>query len=283
MIHEDDTQNWIDCWNASILRSDLITDEKQAERWSRKAGSFATDIDPERQKKKTSLLFQLLQEAGFSPEGAKILDIGCGPGSLSIPLAQAGSEVTALDISSGMLERLRETAEQEGLRIRTIESSWWTADIDAMGLRNGFDLVIASMTPGIRDVETLERMIACSRKYCYYSNFIRADPEKIPSDIYVRILGKTPKNNPFSSGFIYPFIYLYTLGFRPILKINRKSVKRELDWNEAAEKALDYIELTQELTDENRTMIRDYYRSISDHGMYKGDYEMFTGMMVWSV
>ena len=100
-----------------------------------------------------------------------------------------------------MLIRIKETAELEGLAINPVECSWWTADIDKLGFRNKFDLVIASMTPGIRDAETFERMMACSRKYCYYSNYIRVNPDKIPGDIYVRILGESPKKMTLEHGF----------------------------------------------------------------------------------
>ena len=42
------------------------------------------------------------------PPPARVLDVGAGTGALSLPLARLGYQVTALDISPGMLERLRE-------------------------------------------------------------------------------------------------------------------------------------------------------------------------------
>lgn len=263
--------------------SDLVTDEMQALRWNKRSDDFAKDLSEERRQKKTAELFALLDEAGVSLKGATVLDIGCGPGSLSIPLAQAGAEVTSLDIASGMLDRLREKAKQEGLHINPIECSWWTADIDKLGFRNKFDLVIASMTPGIKDVETFDRMMACSKKFCYYSNFIRKDPAKIPSEIYVRILGKAPREDIFASGLLYPFMYVYSLGFRPVVKFNHKSEDREQDWSGAAEKAIDYLEISQELSDEVKEKIREYYKSSSTNGIYSTHSELFSGMMVWSL
>lgn len=50
--------------------------------------------------------------------GMKLLDAGCGPGRLTLPLAQAvgpQGEVTALDIQDEMLARVREKAEAAGL------------------------------------------------------------------------------------------------------------------------------------------------------------------------
>jgi SAM-dependent methyltransferase len=50
--------------------------------------------------------------------GMKVLDFGCGPGRLTIPVArQIGSSgtVTAFDIQPGMLERVRAKADRENL------------------------------------------------------------------------------------------------------------------------------------------------------------------------
>ncbi|MET8378037.1 class I SAM-dependent methyltransferase [Streptomyces microflavus] len=40
------------------------------------------------------------------PDGAKIMDFGCGDGRVAIPMAAAGFEVTAVDASRNMLDRL---------------------------------------------------------------------------------------------------------------------------------------------------------------------------------
>lgn len=47
--------------------------------------------------------------------GMKVLDAGCGPGRLSLPLAEAtapGGEVTAVDVQEGMLEEVRMRAQK---------------------------------------------------------------------------------------------------------------------------------------------------------------------------
>ena len=58
--------------------------------------------------------------------GMKVLDIGCGPGRLTIPIAeQVGpkGEVTALDIQPGMLHRVKEKAQSVKLNnIRFIQA-----------------------------------------------------------------------------------------------------------------------------------------------------------------
>lgn len=48
-------------------------------------------------------------------QGARVVDLGCGSGQLSLPLAQAGAEVLAVDVSSAMVRRLQEEAQRVGV------------------------------------------------------------------------------------------------------------------------------------------------------------------------
>jgi SAM-dependent methyltransferase len=280
----DNVRCWVDCWNASAQERGTIADESIAAIWDRRSGRYARDMDDEKRRKRAADVFAILEEAGFSPEGARVLDIGCGPGTLSLPLARAGADVVALDVSTGMLDRLSGTAREEGLKITALECSWWTADIDALGFRNAFDLVIASMTPGVRDVETFDRMMACSKEYCYYSNFVKRGMDKAHRDISRSILGEEPRANAHGPGLLYPFMYLYALGYRPIVEFGRHTGGREQDWTEAAERAIDFLGGTREFSDDVKEEIREYYRNVAaPDGTYRSESETFSGMMVWTV
>ena len=51
------------------------------------------------------------------PDGAQVLDLACGTGNLSIPLARRGAQVTGVDIAPNLLEQARERAAAEGLGV----------------------------------------------------------------------------------------------------------------------------------------------------------------------
>ncbi len=69
---------------------------------------------------------------------AKVLDVGCGTGSLSILLAELGYDVTALDLAPRMLERARAKAEVAGVTVAFYEAD--ASDPHHVG--NRFDVVL---------------------------------------------------------------------------------------------------------------------------------------------
>lgn len=279
---KDDINNLIECWKKATGNGLNILDEgRMAEFWNKRSENYANNIEKDKRKKRTDEILEFLEESGFNPEGSRVLDIGCGPGTLSLPLSRLGADVTALDISSGMLNRLKYAVKNESLPIDVIECSWWTADIDELGFRNKFDLVIASMTPGIRDVGNFDMMMACSKNLCYYSNFLRRGEDSAYRDIRSSILGEKSENN--MNGIIYPFMYLYLSGYRPSLKINHSEWKEELNWKEAAEQAIEFIGRGRDFDDETKEKIMGYYQNASPDGIYRSESDVYTGMMVWEV
>lgn len=50
----------------------------------------------------------------YVPEGASILEFGCGSGHTAAQLADCGYKLTCLDVSLGMIDKARETFEQAG-------------------------------------------------------------------------------------------------------------------------------------------------------------------------
>lgn len=83
----------------------------------------------------------LLALAGL--ETGRVLDLGCGPGRHSLPLAAAGCAVTAVDRSAGLLADLRQRASAAGLEgaIEVVE-----ADMREFQREQAFDLALLMWT-----------------------------------------------------------------------------------------------------------------------------------------
>ena len=68
--------------------------------------------------------------------GGPVLELMCGTGRVSLPLLEAGVELTCVDSSAGMLEVFRGKLREEGLSAELIE-----ADVCRLSLGRQFDLI----------------------------------------------------------------------------------------------------------------------------------------------
>jgi SAM-dependent methyltransferase len=85
--------------------------------------------------------------AAAAPEGARVLEVGCGPGHLSVRLArQHGLEVTGLDLDPTMIARARANADRaanHGGR----RPSFLAGDVAALAFPDrSFDLVVSTLS-----------------------------------------------------------------------------------------------------------------------------------------
>jgi SAM-dependent methyltransferase len=104
---------------------------------------------------------------------SKVLDIGAGPGTLAIPLAPLVREITAVEPGGGMVEVLKNRAEKQGFRnIACVQKRW--EDIDpARDLTGQYDVVIASLSLTMEDIQlALRKMDAVSQGYVYLFWFV---------------------------------------------------------------------------------------------------------------
>lgn len=67
---------------------------------------------------------------------AKILELCCGTGRLTVPIAKAGYNICGVDYTSSMLEQAKVKASEAGLEINFIE-----ADIRSLNLQEKFDFI----------------------------------------------------------------------------------------------------------------------------------------------
>jgi 2-polyprenyl-3-methyl-5-hydroxy-6-metoxy-1,4-benzoquinol methylase len=98
---------------------------------------IALRAPPERTEQQTAFIVEAL---ALEPE-ARVLDLACGHGRITIELARRGYSVTGLDLSRRSLEIARDTAEREGLEVEFIQS-----DMREIPFEAEFDAVISIFT-----------------------------------------------------------------------------------------------------------------------------------------
>jgi len=126
--------DWNQAWRVGRSRSKHRWDGREF--WNKRAASFAAHA---RESGYCNEVLAILKpEADWS-----VLDIGCGAGTLAIPLASKVRSVTATDISDEMLGHLEERCRELGLtNVRPVLAGW-EDDWNATGVAQ-HDVVLAS-------------------------------------------------------------------------------------------------------------------------------------------
>lgn len=96
-----------------------------------------------------------------------LVDVGAGPGRITLQAARKARAVTAIDVSRGMLDHLEANVAAHGLRnVHTVHLPW--DEVVPVGNVPLHDIVVAARSPAMRDLRKLD---ALARKYVFVMMF----------------------------------------------------------------------------------------------------------------
>jgi len=191
--------DWNSIWRRE--RNETSWQRKKSRDWDRRAASFA------RRNMDSPFVPLFLSRLRIAPDWS-VLDVGSGPGTLSIPLARMGLQVTALDYSAAMLAELDKQARAEGLTsIRTIRAAW-EDDWQETGVPR-HEVAIASRSLAVDDLAgALAKLDQWATKGVYIADRVGAGP--FDPDVFAAV-GREFRPGP---DYIFTVNILYTLGIR---------------------------------------------------------------------
>ncbi|MDR3053370.1 MAG: methyltransferase domain-containing protein [Coriobacteriales bacterium] len=150
------TSDWQEVWAALQQKRQRPAD---AQHWNDRAADYARSVG------NSSYTQRFLELLRIQP-GQSVLDMGCGPGALCIPLAKAGNEVLACDFAQAMLDEVQRRAQQEGLANLRTKLLAWEDDWVTKGVApQQADVVIASRSIAVQDLHAaLSKLNQTARK-----------------------------------------------------------------------------------------------------------------------
>ena len=278
---------WMDALNSPTRQRRRAEAPESIERWNKRAQQFAENaVSPSSQDRQNELL-DWLQQSGALKKGFKVLDIGAGSGRYAIPMAQMGCEVVALEPAEAMVEHIRERMNKESLsNIEIINKPWQEVDLDKDNLRKQFDLVFASMTPGIQAPDDLLNMIGASRCACYLSSHTKNRWYHMEM-VWKEIFGQVMPVNP--GDFIYRLGFVYALGYVPLtfhqkgssakrgMKQSPEKLKEDILWSLSS-----YID-ENDFTEDKKLMIDEYVNAIDMGKEEETARNMSSQAMLWFI
>jgi len=182
---------------------------------------------------------------------ARILDIGCGTGIWSLGLAADAEKVVGLDISEAMLEQAKRNCDEAGIRNAEFVVADWKDMVPGEGvLSEKFDIVLIHMTPALKNMDDLEKVLKVCRGCCFYTTGV-----KRTSNVRDRFDKLCPDRMPQPRNFFYRMMdRLLDDGFRPEVFYDKSEYSMEYTLNGIVEL---YIDMYPELTaDQMKEVLR---------------------------
>ncbi|MDD3363370.1 MAG: class I SAM-dependent methyltransferase [Syntrophomonas sp.] len=204
-----------------------MNESDQKEMWGRSAEmyDFMAKLEKEHTQNQVSKMILDFNDT--------VVDIGCGPGRLTVPVAKRVKSVTAVDISTKMLDKCITNAKAEGLNnVVPLELNWMEKGAEkTVGMH---DIAIASRSVGFSDIVKLNNI---ARKYVFVLSWANAPSLR---EIQLSFLeGITEDKVPSGAsnrmfGYNVIFNLLYDMGIEPNVVIVEDGFSREYETKEQA-------------------------------------------------
>ncbi len=250
--------------------------------WNKYARRMACQTQEQHTANRVKKVLAWLSGQGVEIRGKEILDIGAGTGNFTLPFLEQGGRVTALEPAKAVMEKLVAEVEKRHFRhIKYLYTPWEKIDPHASGMAGSFDLVFASLVPGIRNTETLEHMITASRKWCFLCAFAGKRTSTARDELWQILMEETmplPEHE-----IIVPLNYLYASGYTPSLEVWNEAWVEERSGAETVEALCDYFHNFLAITPAVEQIISAYVEKRLVNGLFREPYKTRLGMIVWSV
>lgn len=232
--------------------------------WDNRAADYAQAAGT------SSYAQQFVERMGLKA-GETVLDMGCGPGTLSIPLARSGHHVYACDFSSSMLDELERAASKQGVSdlVHAQLLSWdddWEGSVPPV-----CDIAIASRSIATDDLaDALAKLDGHARRRVCVTLATGLSP-RVDAVLHAAI-GRRQSRYP---DCVFAFNILWQMGVRPEMSYIDSA---HPDVFESFEAAIDKYAQVLDATPAERERLIAYSRehlheTMGDDGVARWEYD----------
>jgi SAM-dependent methyltransferase len=199
---DDAQRRWRDMVEARRVQMDAAYDalgRTSADFWTRRAPRFRRlneTIDDS-----APLVQRVL---GLLPADGRVLDVGAGTGRFALPIARRAARVIALEPSGAMLDALRESADDAGLRnVETVQGGW----LESEAALPAADVVLCAhvLYPHAEIGAWIQTLTAHARKAVVLEMVVLARDPAIVDELWQRFHGEPRVGQP-GLGELYPVL-----------------------------------------------------------------------------
>ena len=181
-----------------------------------------------------------------------------------------------------MIEFARENAEKEKVYNVSFDVlDWKDLDIEKSGLEKKFDIVFASMCPGISSKKAIENMIKASKKICFISNF--ASRKDYIRDRLSSIIYKDGKKENHNKTIYCGFNILWFMGYYPEITYFDAEWENVYTIDKAISTYTSFFEMRNPLNEEQKQEIHSYLKKIAKNNHVVEKTEAKIAWMYWYV
>ncbi len=265
-IDDPEEIDWAYFWDKKLKEK-----RSRQKDWNKKAPNFGKSTA--KNDYNTKLFSKLILD-----KNDNVLDLGCGEGSITIPLSKEVKSVTAIDSSYKMLEILTEKIKENNIKnIKIIEEDINNITINKVGKH---DIILASrLLNGISNIqETITNINEIANKYIFITIF-GPNNQKIEKEFYELI---DKEYNVFSS-HRYFFNILMDMEIYPnVENLNIENPREYKDINEILEnKKWDLDNLNNDEKEQLKKYIKEIFEINPETGNLFNKNDKMEWVLYW--